>query len=276
MSRSTWIKPLLRKEWIQNRLLFVVTFLLLSLYPTMSGLLYWLGMAYEGRTLTGWARALEKMLLHNDGSTLTFLGIFLIPTIAIRLLGDERREHTLEFLVALPISRTQIALAKYMAGLLFVWITVFANMLFVVIMTYLIPAAYQIGDAFRWHVATGMVLTALYSLGFLCATVTGRRMSAYLLTALVLFFPKLLAAIMLNIWWSDAEPLAVMQFNEWTDSLSLHAYLFMVSGNLHEGTTFALNAVMALISAAFLTLSLVLFRRNQLERNGHVMIFTSK
>lgn len=276
MSRFAWIKPLLRKEWIQNRLLFVVTFLLLSLYPTLSGLLYWFGMAYEDRTLTGWARALEKMLLHNDGSTLTFLGIFLIPTIAIRLIGDERREHTLQFLVALPISRTQIALVKYIAGLLFVWITVLANLLFVVIMTDLIPAAYQIGDAFRWHVATGMVLTALYSLGFLCATVTGRRMAAYLLTALMLFFPKLLAALMLNRWWSDAEPSAVMHFNDWTDTLSLHVYLFKVSGNLHEGTTFALTAVMALISAALLMLSLALFRRNQLERSGYAIIFTSK
>lgn len=276
MNRYDWIKPLVRKEWIQNRLLFIAAFLLLSSHPTLTGLLYWIGFAYEERTSAGWANALEEMLLHNAGSTFTLLGFYLIPTIAIRLLGDERREQTLEFLVALPIGRTQIALAKYLAGFLFLWATLIVNMLFVVMMTALIPAQYQLADVFRWFFTSGMVLTAMYSLGFLAAVVTGRRITAYLLTALLLFLPKILFTLVLNVWWSDAERTAAQQFNDWTDRFSLPYYLFQTSNFVRNGTDLWVFFGMLALSALLLLLSLSLFRRNQLERNGYSLIFSVK
>ncbi len=84
--------------------------------------------------------------------------LFVAPFITMRLLAEERRDHTVELLVTAPIRSWEIVAGKFLAG---------TGMLFVMVIATL---AYPLILSVVAHPDWGVVFTSYVGLVFLCAT----------------------------------------------------------------------------------------------------------
>jgi ABC-2 type transport system permease protein len=84
--------------------------------------------------------------------------LFIAPAITMRLLAEERRDHTIELLVTAPIRSWQIVLGKFLAGL---------GMMLVMVGTTLV---YPLIMEAVCHPDWGVVLASYFGLVLLCAT----------------------------------------------------------------------------------------------------------
>src|SRR3989338_7863244 len=53
-----------------------------------------------------------------------FLFVFIIPLLTMRILAEEKRSGTIEFLMTSPVSNTSIVLGKYLGSLIFLTIII--------------------------------------------------------------------------------------------------------------------------------------------------------
>jgi len=150
---------------------FLVVFLLLAGFMTQ-----FLGSFYERNQ----ADLLAFFTWH------TWMYLFLVPAISMRLWSEERRNGTIELLMTLPITEGQAVLGKYFAAWLFagfalaltfpVWITV----------SYL-------GDPDQGAILTGylgsfLMAGAFLALGSMISACTKNQVIAFVVTATVCFF----------------------------------------------------------------------------------------
>ncbi len=274
MNRLSLLKALVRKEWLQNRLLFAAALIVMSMHPTISSIFYWLDRPNRMKPLADWSASFSLILYQHDGAMLALLGWIFAIAIAIRLLADERIGDTLDFLVALPLGRRSIAAAKYMLGAAVIIAIILLNMLFFLIMPLFLPVYYQLSDAVKWFLLTGSLLLAIYSTSFWVATVTGNRAGGYTIAFLLLLLPKLAYAVISFCSFGLIGPAGLDRLSTLTDHLTLLHYLTNVRAYLHSPLYVWLLLTLLAICIAFFYLSLVCFERNRLENNGEFFIFS--
>ena len=142
-----------------------------------------------------------------------FLFLFYIPAISMRLWAEERKLGTLELLMTLPIRTWQAVLGKFLAGLMFVGITLF--------FTFDIPASLyglrgsgpgpDFGPIIGGYMGA-MVLAMVYlSMGAFASSLTGDQIVAFVyavglnIVAYFVSFPEFLNLIreLLNPRWAE-------------------------------------------------------------------------
>lgn len=122
---------------------------------------------------------------------LPWLTMIVVPALAMRSFAEEKRTNTLEVLLSLPISETQIVLAKFLA-----YLTLFALGL---ALTFVLPVSLyilsgQVGarisliEVFIGYLGELMLASLAIALSMLFSVKTSNQVVALLSSILVLFF----------------------------------------------------------------------------------------
>jgi ABC-2 type transport system permease protein len=115
----------------------------------------------------------------------TWLYLFLVPAISMRLWSEERRNGTIELLMTLPISEAQAVLGKFLAAWLFTGLALLLTTPIWITVTFL-------GDPDHGAIVTGyfgswLMAGAYLALGSMVSACTKNQVVAFVLTAAVCF-----------------------------------------------------------------------------------------
>ena len=115
-----------------------------------------------------------------------WLYLFLVPAVGMRLWSEERRAHTMELLLTMPISSWQAIVGKFLASWLFLIIALLLTFPVVFTVTYL-------GNADSGEIVAGYVGSALLAGGYLAVTamtsaMTRNQVVSFILSVVICFF----------------------------------------------------------------------------------------
>jgi ABC-2 type transport system permease protein len=115
-----------------------------------------------------------------------WLYLFLVPAVGMRLWSEERRLHTMELLLTMPITTSQAIIGKFLASWLFLIIALALTFPVVITVCYL-------GDADTGEIVSGYVGSALLAGGYLAVTsmtsaMTRNQVISFIVSVVVCFF----------------------------------------------------------------------------------------
>lgn len=115
-----------------------------------------------------------------------WLYLFLVPAVGMRLWSEERRLHTMELLLTMPITSWQAIIGKFVASWIFLIIALFLTFPVVLTVAYL-------GDPDSGEVISGYVGSALLAGGYLAVTsmtsaMTRNQVISFILSVVICFF----------------------------------------------------------------------------------------
>lgn len=119
-----------------------------------------------------------------------FLYLFLIPSLCMRLIAEEKKNGTLELLLTKPVSELTIVLAKFFAGLTLVIVSLLPTLVYY-------WAVYRLGDPVG-NIDTGSVVgsyigliflgAAFVAIGLFASSLTNNQIVAFIIAALLCAF----------------------------------------------------------------------------------------
>ena len=115
-----------------------------------------------------------------------WLYLFLVPAVGMRLWSEERRLHTMELLLTMPITSWQAIIGKFIASWAFLIIALALTFPVVITVCYL-------GDADGGEIISGYVGSALLAGGYLAVTsmtsaMTRNQVISFILSVVICFF----------------------------------------------------------------------------------------
>jgi ABC-2 type transport system permease protein len=113
-----------------------------------------------------------------------WLYLFLIPAITMRMFAEEKRMGTLEMLITRPITTSSIVIAKYLAALCLVTITLLPTLLYFYSVYQLGNPAGNIDTGATWGSFLGLLfLASVYiSIGLLASILTSNQVVSFLIS----------------------------------------------------------------------------------------------
>lgn len=280
-------KGLLWKEWQQNKLYFLIAFLIMS-YDTI---IKPLGYGIKGLSMIDageytMAHALSNIssifsVSHNN--TMEQMGVFIVILLGIVMLIQER-SGSFYYLVSTPVSRTEIILAKFLTGSAAITGIVLINTLFVVAAGLILPVNYGTEIVLNWAVLTTAAFLALFSLGLMIASFTGRILSAVFLAMLCNGLPSILGLLLtqknaLEIF--NASSHFTYKVNMIVHYLTIPAYITRESAYMQSASSVFIRHypnypletfVLVLLMGVFVLLAVKVFKNNALENNGNMFM----
>lgn len=150
--------------------IFIVIFLMLSAVFT-----FYLGDFYEG----GQADLNAFFSFHP------WLYLFLVPAIAMRLWAEERKSGTIELLMTLPVSRTDMVLGKFLAAWVFVGIALLLTFPIIITVNYL--GSPDNGAIFTGYLGSWLLAGGYLAIGSCMSALTRNQVIAFILSVVVCF-----------------------------------------------------------------------------------------
>ncbi|MFT7581485.1 MAG: ABC-2 type transport system permease protein [Myxococcota bacterium] len=175
--------------------------------------------------------------------------IFLVPAISMRLIAEEKRSGTIELLVTMPVTDTQIALGKFLGGLAFVAIALASTLPLVAIVGALGPL--DIGVVIGGYFGMLLVGATYLAIGLMTSAWTSNQIVAYLVAAIICAFFYYVGGMLESVWAGAQDALAFLSFEA-------HA------ANLAKGV---IDTRDVLFYLSFITVALVLTVQSLQARN---------
>ena len=147
---------------------FIVIFLLLCGFFTFYvSHFYELGQA-DLRTFFGWH---------------PWIFLFLIPAVGMRLWAEERRTGTIELILTLPITLTEVILGKFLAAWLFIGIALFLTFPLVFTVAYLGDP--DLGAVLCAYFGSFLMAGAYLSVGSMTSSLTKNQVVSFILSVVI-------------------------------------------------------------------------------------------
>jgi len=124
-------------------------------------------------------------------SLIPWLFLIFIPALSMRILSEEKRVNTLEVLLTLPISETQIVLAKFLALLTLVCLGLVLTLGLPISLAFL--SKVYLPEILIGYLGSLLMAGGLISLSLFFSSQTKNQVVAFLLSALVTFFLMILS-----------------------------------------------------------------------------------
>jgi ABC-2 type transport system permease protein len=116
--------------------------------------------------------------------------LILIPAITMRSFAEEKRSGTIELLYTRPITDLKILMAKYLAGVSLVVLTLLPTLAFYISMHYLGDPVGVIDDGAAITSYLGLVLlgASFVAIGIFCSTITNNQIVAFIVAMFICWF----------------------------------------------------------------------------------------
>lgn len=276
------MRALLWKEWRQYGWSFLLAFIVISLEPVLVPISYWIYRV--GDRADAWSYGIKAILATGSSTTETTSMIVAVLLASVMLAGE--RGSGLNYLVSTPVSRRQIIEAKFISGSLALIAIMSVIILFLLIAGHLLPAQYSTQEVILWAVLTTAALLCLFSLALLVASFSRGILSSALFTAIIMALPWMLVSYTMYV---------MRQFYQVSATVELKAryiatYLFIPDYISRDGRyiwnsnsnlvidrvtpDYPLEVAFMLLAALlFLGLTIKIFEKNPLEREGELLLF---
>lgn len=139
-----------------------------------------------------------------------WLYLFLVPAVAMRLWAEERKSGTIELLMTLPVSRSDMVLGKFLAAWVFIGIALLLTFPIIITVNYL-------GDPDNGAIFTGYLGSWLLAGGYLAI---GSCMSALTKNQVIAFILSVVACFVFIV---SGFPLVLDVFTGWAPQWLLDA-----------------------------------------------------
>lgn len=184
----TSMLAILRRE-LTSTFFSPLAWILLSLFLLAQGYSFYLFMELASQPFAPHGAVMQYFF---GGTWLYWLSvIFVISTITMRLLAEERRSGTIESLMTAPVSELQVVMGKYLAALVFYGFLWVPSLIYVALVAWLSDAAAAVawGPVVSGYLGTLLVGASFISVGLLCSTLTKKQVIAAVLcfTLLTMF-----------------------------------------------------------------------------------------
>jgi ABC-2 type transport system permease protein len=116
--------------------------------------------------------------------------LFLVPAATMRSFAEERKTGTIELLLTRPITDIQLVIAKYMAAIMLVVLSLLPTLIYYVSIYYLGNPVGNIDGGGTWGSFIGLFfLAAAYAaIGVFSSSITDNQIVAFIIAAILCFF----------------------------------------------------------------------------------------
>lgn len=132
--------------------------------------------------------------------------LILVPAAAMRLWAEERRAGTIETLLTLPVTITQVILGKFLAAWIFIGIIV--ALTFPIVLTTVYLGAPDRGAIMGGYIGSLLLAGAYLSVGMLTSALTRNQVISFVLSLVICLF-------LLLAGWPPVTDLMVRWAPEW-------------------------------------------------------------
>jgi ABC-2 type transport system permease protein len=112
--------------------------------------------------------------------------LFLVPAVAMRLWSEERRLGTIELLMTMPVTVTQIILGKFLAAWLFIGIAL--ALTFPMVLTVIYLGDPDLGTIFSAYVGSFLMAGAFLSVGGMTSALSRSQVVSFILAVVICLF----------------------------------------------------------------------------------------
>lgn len=161
----------------------LIGYFVIGVFLTLTGLFLWIfPMSYN---------VLDRGFADVNGlfglAPIVFL--LLVPAITMRSFAEEKRIGTIELLLTMPLSYTQIILSKYFASLVLVVISILPTFIYFLSIYFLGYPKGNIDFGAMWGSYIGLVFlgAAFASIGIFCSLLTDSQIVSFILSMLICF-----------------------------------------------------------------------------------------
>jgi ABC-2 type transport system permease protein len=117
---------------------------------------------------------------------LPWIFLFLIPAVAMRLWADERRTGTIELILTLPATLTELVIGKFVAAWIFLSIALFLTFPLVITVAYL--GNPDPGGIICGYVGSFLMAGAYLSVGSMTSAMTRNQVISFIISVVICFF----------------------------------------------------------------------------------------
>jgi len=116
--------------------------------------------------------------------------LFLIPAVTMRMFADEKRSGTMELLLSRPVTELQLIMAKFLAALAVVLLTLIPTLIYFLSVYLLGNPVGCIDTGATWGSYTGLFFLAVIylTIGLLASSITDNQVVAFILSVFICFF----------------------------------------------------------------------------------------
>jgi len=185
----------------------------------------------------------------NILGTFTFITIFTLPAVTMRLLSEEQQSGTIELLMTYPVRDSEVVLGKWLAGFIFyVFITAFTLIYTFILVRFGNP---DIGPLVTAYVGTLLFGATLVAVGVMTSAMSENQITAFIIATLInlLLYLAFIVADILD----SALPEFLGFLGTVVDELSLQTHFANFSSGLVTATDvlyFLIVSAVALFAAA--------------------------
>jgi len=112
--------------------------------------------------------------------------LFLIPAVAMRLWAEERRTGTIELILTLPVTMTELVVGKFLAAWIFVSLALF--MTFPLVITVIYLGSPDPGAILCGYVGSFLMAGAYLSVGSMTSAMTRNQVISFIVSVVICLF----------------------------------------------------------------------------------------
>jgi ABC-2 type transport system permease protein len=174
---------LLKKE-ISSFLNSVIGYVVIMVFLLSIGLLMWMLPGTDFNLVENGTANLDTLFILAP-----WVFMFLVPAVTMKTFAEERKSGTIELLLTRPLSDGMIVLAKYLASLLLVFISLVPTLIYFYTISRLAAPAGNIDTGSIWGSYAGLLLlgSGFAAIGVFCSSVTENQVISFILALLLCY-----------------------------------------------------------------------------------------
>ena len=194
--------------------------------------------------------------------------LFLIPAVTMRMFADEKRSGTMELLLTRPITELKLILAKFLAALTVVVLTIVPTLFYFLAVYLLGNPVGSIDTGATWGSYTGLFfLAAIYlTIGLFTSSITDNQIISFIISVFLCFF-----------WYSGFDFIARLPFPSGISSLIIDMGINSHYESVSRGVLDSRDLLYFLSMAVFfilLTRIVIEWKRRPLRRSAkHLFLY---
>jgi ABC-2 type transport system permease protein len=161
----------------------LIGYFVIGVFLTLTGLFLWVfPMSYN---------VLDRGFADMNGlfALAPIVFLLLVPAITMRSFAEEKRVGTIELLLTMPLSNTQIILAKYFASVILLIVSIFPTLIYFLSIYFLGYPKGNIDYGAMWGSYLGLIFlgSTFASIGIFCSLLTDSQIVSFILSVLISF-----------------------------------------------------------------------------------------